>query len=493
MKLNVTHNDQSPSVDLAIVTTWEDTPLTDTYPNSTIHQIISEVKNAAFFNSELGDTHLIYQPKGITATTLLILGLGKKSECQPDHLRHAAGIAGQYLRKHNSASLSWHVDDSLLSTLDPETLGHVLSEGIMMGNYRFDRFKTDDTAKNTELYYHFLLPTSDNISTFHDGANTGVIIANASTWCRDLANTPANILTPQAFVDDARQRLERRGLQCDIIDRNKAKNLGMNAFLGVAQGSVQDPYFLIAHYKGTTKPDDTLWLVGKGVTFDSGGISIKPSKGMKDMKADMTGAACVVSAMDAIAQLAPERSVSAIVGLVENMPSGYAQRPGDVVTAMNGKSIEIVNTDAEGRLVLADALSYVVQQNPAEIIDIATLTGAAVVALGHEAIAMLGNASDMTDKMTRISKFTGERVWQLPLFDDYLDLLTSDIADIAHASEKREAGTCSAAKFLEQFVDGNSWLHLDIAPVMSYSSSKGYKIKGMAGEGVRNLIAYALD
>jgi leucyl aminopeptidase len=263
----------------------------------------------------------------------------------------------------------------------------------------------------------------------------------------------------------------------------------MNAFLGVAQGSVEPPFMLILKYL-PQKGKKAKALVGKGVTFDSGGISIKPSAKMNEMKADMSGAAAVLASMVAISHLKPAQNIVAVMALTENMPSGSAQRPGDVISAMNGKTIEIINTDAEGRLVLADALCYALTLNVSEMVDIATLTGACSVALGDVASAILGNDQALIDRFLSISQQTGEKLWQLPLYDEYNDYMKSEVADLANASENRLGGTCYGAKFLEAFVDKTPWVHLDIASMMHYAKASGYQVKGMSGVGVLNLVAY---
>jgi len=283
------------------------------------------------------------------------------------------------------------------------------------------------------------------------------------------------------------------GVDIEVIDSKAAQKLGMGMFLGVAMGSQQPPYMVVMRYKGGAKSQKPVALVGKGVTFDSGGISIKPAGKMGEMKGDMSGAAAVLATMGVVSALKPKKNIMAIVALTENMVSGAAQRPGDVVTAMNGKTVEITNTDAEGRLVLGDALCYVVKEGVSEIVDIATLTGACSIALGDVAAAVLGNDQALVQRWLDISAQTGERLWQLPMYYEYMDYMKSEVADMVNAFEGRLAGTCTGAKFLEQFVEDTPWVHLDVASMMHFDKTNGYTVRGMSGVGGRNLVRYVLS
>jgi len=372
-----------------------------------------------------------------------------------------------------------------------EKVGQCLAEGFLLGQYTFSKYKT--SKKETETFVdqiEILEPIRSRWNALEEGFKKGIKIAEGVNLARDLANTPANDMTPSRFVETAKTLFKKgSSITLEILDREKVKQLGMGAFLGVAQGSNQEPYMLILRYLSETH-EKPVCLVGKGVTFDSGGISIKPALNMSEMKADMSGAAAVLGTFLALDKLKWNVNVMGVIPLCENMLSGTAQRPGDIVRAMNGKTIEIINTDAEGRLILADALCYAVSKNVKEIVDIATLTGAAIVALGETAAAVLGNRKKSVDKILKQASFTDEKLWPLPLYEEYMELLKSDVADLINCSESRLAGTCSAAKFLEQFVNNTPWIHLDIAGMMSTKKTKGYGVKGMSGFGVRTLLQY---
>ncbi|MBT3581654.1 leucyl aminopeptidase [bacterium] len=428
---------------------------------------------------------------------VLVVGLGEQEKCNADVMRNIAGEVARKVQSLKLKDVAWFGDDLGATKILAEDIMQALVEGTILGSYTFDQYKTDkDKAKKLEK---LLLITSKKLKKeIKESARKGQVLAEAVNVARDLVNIPANDLPPQAFVKKAKEMFEQKSkVTLEVIDAKAAAKLGMNVFLGVGQGSKNKSYMLTIAYNGMrdAKLKAPICLVGKGVTFDSGGINLKSAKGvkdLKDMKADMGGAAAVLGAMQAIVELQPQKNVLAIIPLVENMPSGTAQRPGDVVTAMNGKTIEVINTDAEGRLILADALCLAVSKGAKEIIDIATLTGAAVAILGDEAAALLGNNQRMLEKMLKVAKLTGEKLWQLPLWEEYLDYLKSDIADIANLNENRKAGTVTAAKFLQQFVDKTPWLHLDIASVVDYPENKGYKVKGNSGAGVRNLAEYVL-
>jgi leucyl aminopeptidase len=318
----------------------------------------------------------------------------------------------------------------------------------------------------------------------------GQILAEAQNLTRDLANEPANLMTPTILAARAQRLASDRGLECKVIERAEAERLKMGAYLSVANGSVQPPKFIVLTYRGG-RGNRFIGLIGKGITFDSGGISIKPGAGMESMKGDMTGAAAVLGAMDAIARLKPAVNVMAIAPCTENMPSGSATKPGDVVYAMDGQSIEVVNTDAEGRLVLADALAYARNEGCTTLIDIATLTGAMSVALGSVRYGVFANDDRVARELERAADAAGERLWRMPLDGDYEEQIKSDVADIKNTGG-RPAGSVTAAKFIQHFAGDTPWAHLDIAGVMTASSDKGVLVKGNSGMPVRTLVHFVL-
>ncbi|HEV2655971.1 MAG TPA: leucyl aminopeptidase, partial [Ktedonobacteraceae bacterium] len=320
----------------------------------------------------------------------------------------------------------------------------------------------------------------------------GRALAEATNFARDLVNEPPSVLTPTEMAQRAQAMANQSGLECEIFDKEKIAALQMGGLLGVSQGSAEPPKFIILRYRGAPQSDAKgLALVGKGITFDSGGISIKPAAGMDEMKGDMGGAAAVLGAMQAIAALKPAINVTALVPTCENMPSGTAYHPGDILRILNGKTIEIVNTDAEGRLILADALSYAVQQGLSPIIDLATLTGGIVVALGSVMTGLFSNDEALTDEIIAAGRAAGEKYWPMPLDDEYGEAIKSDIADIKQTGG-RYASAVTAAKILENFVDDTKWAHLDIAGTSYLDSKKSYQEKGATGVGVRTLAELAV-
>jgi leucyl aminopeptidase len=318
-------------------------------------------------------------------------------------------------------------------------------------------------------------------------------MATAANLARDMSNEPSNFMGPADIARIAEDIAASNKLDIKVMDKKEMEALGMNAALSVSQGSCQPPKFIVMSYKGRKNQTVDLALVGKGITFDSGGISIKPSEGMGDMKGDMTGAASVIAAMSAIAQLKPAVNITAVVAAIENMPSGSAYKPGDVVKAMNGKTIEVISTDAEGRVTLADALSYVNSKIKAKnIVDVATLTGACVVALGHVASAIFTNKQELADKVLTAAGEAGELTWQMPMFEDYKEQNKSDVADIKNTGG-RPAGSITAALFLQEFAGETPWVHMDIAGMDLAEKEKGYIVKGGTGIPVRTLVNLALD
>lgn len=441
------------------------------------------------FKGKKKETHVLNGLGKELPEWTVLLGLGKKETLTYEEVRHGAAEAAKRVKKCQASRSVWYIDAQAFPGLELPLVGKALAEGIEMGLYSFDMYRTKQEDKQPDIKEIVLVSDAKG---FSDAVEEGSIVGQAVNRARDLANMAPNDLTPQIFVDAAKGLFKDTAVTVEVIDKKKAKTLGMHAFLGVAQGSVEEPFMLVLNYR-PLKNKKPIALVGKGVTFDSGGISIKPSAKMSEMKGDMSGAAAVLATMYAVSELNPKKNIMAVMALTENMPSGIAQRPGDVVRAMNGKTIEIINTDAEGRLVLADALCYAVSEGVSEIADIATLTGACSVALGDIASAILGNNQALIDRFIALSEASGERLWQLPLYDEYKDYMKSECADLANASENRLGGTIYGAKFLEEFVDKTPWVHLDVASMMHYATASGYRVKGMSGVGVRNLIAYCLE
>ncbi len=361
-----------------------------------------------------------------------------------------------------------------------------LVEGIELARYSFNRFKTKTEKPISFRNLTFLIDNKSEASKIRNRIKHKKAVIESVNYARTLANLPANHLTPEILAKEVYRRFhKKKGFQVEIYDEKKIRKLGMRAFLCVAQGSAEPPRFILIHYNSGQKDAKTVGIIGKGVTFDSGGISIKPFAGMEEMKYDMAGAAAVIGVMDALAKVRPAINVTAAIPATENLPGGEAVKPGDVVRAYNGKTIEIINTDAEGRLLLADALSFVeTEYKPDFLIDFATLTGSVVVALGNEATGLFGNHADFIKKILQASNSSGEPVWEMPMWEAYQRELESEVADLKNVGG-REAGSITAAKFLESFVASTPWAHLDIAGTAYGLKNKTYLGKGATGVGVR--------
>ena len=417
------------------------------------------------------------------APSLAMINLGDTKDVSVSRFRSLTASAVRSLKDHTC--VQWVVVESV------DDWEHHLGQVIAMANYSVPNQKSNKSkdAKKDNATKHWV------VSSANTALQSGLVVGQAVNKARDFANQPANVLTTKAFVTQIKALFKGdKRYKVTVLEESDLKKKKMHALLGVGQGSQYPSYLVDITYSGAPAASKGLkapvGLVGKGVVCDTGGISIKPSRNMKEMKGDMGGAAAVVGAAWAAGALNLKRQVSFVVPIVENMVSKEAQRPGDVVVASNGTSIEITNTDAEGRLILADALVYTAKKKVACMLDIATLTGASIIALGPYAISVMGNNQQVVDQLLDHAKGYNEQCWQLPLFDAYKDLLKSDVADILNANEGREAGTITAAKFLEQFVGDTPWAHLDIASTMSVGSTKGDMVKGMTGAGTRALIAF---
>ena len=429
---------------------------------------------------------LVHHAPGVAAKRVLLAGAGKAEKFDSAQLRRLSGAAVRLLKSKSvkRIALALHPGQA-----NPGNVSAAV-EGAILGDFEPDRYKTDDDKKSVES---FTVAVDGGAPDLAAAADRGRILAEAQNFARELVNEPANLLTPLRMVEAARKMAAEYGLDCEILDREQMEKLGMGALLGVAQGSAEPPALIVVRYKpaaGESKAH--LGLVGKGVTFDTGGISIKPAEGMEKQKSDMAGGASVLGAMRAIAQLKPAIAVTAVVPCVENMPGSRAQRPGDIVTAMSGKTIEVINTDAEGRLILADALHYARQQGCTHLVDAATLTGAIVVALGHLNVGLFANDDGMRDRVLAAAKAAGDRMWPMPLEDDYKDYLKSAFADLANVGG-RWGGAVTAAMFLKEFAGDTPWVHLDIAGTAWIDDGKPFLAKGPSGVPVRTLVRLAMD
>jgi leucyl aminopeptidase len=446
---------------------------------------------------KLNEVNLVRTCGKLPFDKIAIVGLGKPEKFSIDRIRQATAESCRVLRKSGAKRVGMGLIEPSPKNILPNEIAQMIAEGANLGLYTFEKYQMKKEEKNKIEELTIVIPQSaTRNSQLTAAVKKGEIIATAVNFARDLVNEPAGVMTPTELANRTRKIAQQVGLEIKILSRPEMEKLGMGALLGVAQGSQQPPRFLILRYWGAGKNSKTppLGIIGKGITFDSGGISIKPWSGMDEMKADMAGAAAVIGTMVAIAQLKPKVNVTALVPATENLPSGTAFKPGDILKTMSGKTVEILTTDAEGRLILADAIGYAHKLGLTPLIDIATLTGACDVALGPICSGAFGNNQPLMDKLLQASVPAGEYVWQMPMFDEYAELDKSNIADIQNAGG-RSGGAITAAKFLEFFVDNTPWVHFDIAPtnfVSKGESEKQYRLRGATGVMVRTLVNYIL-
>ena len=429
------------------------------------------------------ETTLLHKPAGLKAKRLLLLGGGKAKNFSSAELHKLAGSAVRALKGKSLRSFAFALPESVAAA---DAVAAVV-EGAFVGNFDPDYYKSDRKDQKIDSITIVARGDQKPLEAAMAGAR---IIGESQTFTRDLVNEPSNRMTPTILADRAKKMASEVGLKCEVFGADKIKELKMGAFWGVAQGSDEPPALIILRYEPTGAPANPhIGLVGKGITFDTGGISIKPADGMEKMKYDMAGGATMIGVMRAIALLKPKVKVTAIVCATENMPSGKAQKPGDVQIAMSGKSIEIINTDAEGRLVLADGLSYARQLGCTHLVDAATLTGAVVVALAHVTVGIFANDDQIYERMNAANKRAGEKMWRLPLDDEYKEIIKSNIADVMN-SGGRWGGAVTAAMFLKEFAEDTPWIHLDIAGTAWMEDQKPWIAKGPSGVAVRSLIEF---
>ena len=437
-----------------------------------------------------GSVHLIYPEGRIAAERLVLAGLGKRSDFTLNRLRQAAGKAAPYLRDVGATDVTISSEGI---NLEAKETAQALTEGSMLGLYRFLRYKTGgEDDHNREIKTLTILTENASLVTaMQKGVKIGEVVAESTAMVRDMVSSPSADMTPMIIAAKAREIAEEFGLRLQVLERRQMVKLGMGALVGVSSGSAQPPKFIIVEYRGGGKKR-FIALVGKTITFDSGGISIKPAENMDKMKDDMSGGAAVLGAIRSAAALKLPLNIVGLLPATENMPGGSAYKPGDVLRTLSGQTIEIISTDAEGRLILADALGYACQYKPAVIVDIATLTGACRVALGQEAIGMLGTDDSAKQKMREAGEKTGERVWEMPLWEGYYDLIKSDIADMKNTGG-RDGSIITAAALLSKFVQNYPWVHLDIAAMAWTEKDRPYTPKGATGIGVRLLTQFLRD
>jgi len=441
---------------------------------------------------KLSEITLVHSLGKLPAARVVVVGLGKRGELTPDKVRGAVAGACRLLRKSGAADIAAAVLGASVNNITLETAAQAIAEGTILGLYEFRRHITKDAEHGDIKRLSIVAADKKQLSSLKKASSKGVALAEATNLARDMVNEPANYMTPADMAAEAASLAKEHGLDIEILERAQMKKLGMGALLGVAAGSKQPPRFIILRYKGGGSGKIDIALVGKGITFDSGGISIKPSHKMEEMKGDMAGGAAVMAAMGAIARLKPKVNVTALIPATENLPGGSALKPGDVVTALGGKTIEIISTDAEGRLALADALGYANKLGAKAIVDVATLTGSVLVALGDVCTGAFGNDQGLVDKVIAAGADVGELIWQLPMYDRYKEQNESQVADIKNVGG-RYAGSITAAWFLSEFVGDTRWVHLDIAGTSMTEKERGYLVKGATGVVVRTLVNLVLS
>ncbi len=488
----ITSNFQDANVEALAVAVFKDEKATGGFLKDldkvTGGLVASVIKNDEF-KGETGETALVYFSGSgkVKANRLLLVGVGERQDYKASSVSALAGTAARALRKKNvkSFALAPRCDDDNVSSVAQYAM-----QGVLTSQFELDKYKTKD--KNTKEINNFVLfVEGGKPADLKNGLSRGQIIGDSINFTRDLANEPPNILTPTEMMNRAKTMAKEAGLKIEVLDEAKMERLGMGSLLSVSKGSEEPAQMIILKYtpqKNTGKKGELLALVGKGITFDTGGISLKPGEGMEAMKYDMSGGATVLGTMRAIGLLQPTIPVLGVVAAVENMPDGKASRPSDVVTAMNGKTIEILNTDAEGRLILADAVAYAEKQGATRIVDMATLTGAVIIALGSLNTGILGNDQEFIDEIIETGKEAGEDFWQLPVSKEYSKQIKSDIADIKNIGPRGKGGTIMGAVFIQEFVDKAKWAHLDIAGTAWADEGKPHQSKGPTGVAIRTLL-----
>jgi leucyl aminopeptidase len=430
---------------------------------------------------------LVHSLGKIPAKRVIVAGLGKQAQFNVDSIRRVSAEACRFARSKAAKRVATIVHGGGVGEIEPGKAAQAITEGVILGLYRFRRHISKE-PENGDVQELLIVERDEaKRAQLEKGRDVGGVLAEAVVFARDMINEPANFMTPSIMADMARNLAGECGLELTVLERAQMKELGMGGLLGVSQGSHQAPKFIVLSYRGDPGSQNTVGLVGKGITFDSGGISLKPSEDMGEMKGDMAGGATVMAAIRAVGKIRPKINVTAVIPATENLPGGSALKPGDVIKAMNGKTIEIISTDAEGRLILADALSYAVKNGLSPLVDVATLTGAVRVALGDVTVGVFSNNEDFSKKVMVAAGEAGERMWQMPMFEEYKEQYKSDVADVKNTGG-RYGGAITAAQFVGEFVGDTPWVHLDIAGTSLTSKEKGHVVKGATGVAVRTLI-----
>jgi len=437
-----------------------------------------------------GEISIIHTWGTISAKHIMVLGMGKKAELTVDKICALSGLAMRAAQKRHAKSVATMISGITTEKYDLQTTIQAIVEGAILGTYQFNYYKTNQPTPDRIEELIIIENKAEKKAIITQVIERAKIIGESVNLARDLVNHPSIYMTPTQMAIQAQSIAEQNNLEILILDREDMEKEGMFALLSVAKGSSQPPKMIVLKYIGNPSSHKFTAFVGKGVTFDSGGISIKPSLNMGDMKGDMAGGATILATMLGIGKLKPKVNILGIIPCTENMPSGHAYKPGDIISSMSGKSIEIITTDAEGRLILADAITYAQQLGATQIIDVATLTGACVVALGNITSGLVSNNKELCSQVMASAVQTGEKMWELPNFPEYIEQIKSDIADLKN-SGGRMAGAITAGLFIGQFVNDIPWVHIDIAGTSDIDKTSGYLVKGGTGVGVRTLIQLA--
>ncbi len=462
-----------------------------------LNGLIAKLFKDKDFEGKPNQIRLIYTQGKLPAERVLLVGLGKEKDLTIEKLRQASGNSSKAVRDLGLKKFSTVLAEVKIKKISDPRLKHsgasyevskAVTEGAILSLYDFTSYRTEKREEIKKIDEIALLIEKED-KEIKKGLDDGVKISEAVYLARDMINHPANTATPTYLSEQAKKIAKKSGIRCKVLDRKDMERLKMGALLAVARGSDEPPKFIIMEYNGGKRGEKPVLIAGKGLTFDSGGISIKPSEKMEEMKHDMAGGAAAICAIKAVADLKLPVNVVSLIPATENMPSGKADKPGDVVKAMSGKTIEVISTDAEGRMILADALTYGERYKPKAVIDLATLTGACIIALGYHATGLLGNDKNLIEAIKKAGEKSGERVWELPLWEEYEEQNKSDIADVKNVGG-RGGGTITAAAFLKKFAGKFKWAHLDIAGTVWEYNGKPYIPKGAVGVGVRLLVEY---
>ena len=458
--------------------------------NKSTESLIGQILDRGDFKAGLGKTYLLPFAPGCEAQRILLVGLGKEEQLTDAKFRKACQAAFSHLAQLNLHDCLLTLADTPLKNRDAAWKLRLLAEVAETSFYRFTEFKSKASEETLPAEVHFYWPENQEAAEGEKALKAGQAIGQGKNLARTLGNRPGNVCTPVHLAEVAQELASKDpAFSVQLLDEDQMAKLGMNSLLSVGKGSAQPSRLIIVEYKGAANPEDQPHvLLGKGITFDTGGISLKPGEGMDEMKFDMCGAASVLGTLEAVRQLKPKLNLVFMIAAAENMPSSTASKPGDIYTTLSGKTVEVLNTDAEGRLVLCDALTYAERFNPASVVDIATLTGACIIALGHQATGLLSNDDQLAAALLEAGLDAEDRAWQLPLWEEFQEQLDSNFADMQNIGG-RPAGTITAACFLSRFAENFRWAHLDIAGTAWHSG----KQKGATGRPVGLLVQYLLD